>query len=187
MLKRLFTSKTRIKILEYLFFNKKETYLREIAKELKLSTNAIKRELDNLLVLELINKKKNKIILNKSNPFLNDLKNIFLKTDSINYPIREGLKKLNTDFILIFGSFARGDYNSESDVDLLILGNAKQQEVFKLLKPVEKIIKREINPVVWTIKELKENKNKGFVRDILKKDKIMIKGDKNEFQRIIRI
>tara|TARA_Y100000294_G_C8526375_1_gene325112 strand:- start:558 stop:1121 length:564 start_codon:yes stop_codon:yes gene_type:complete len=187
MLEKLFTSKTRIKILEYLFFNKKETYLREIAKELNLSPSAIKRELDNLIYLELINKQKNKIILNKSNHFLNDLKNIFLKTDSINYPIKEGLKKLNTNFILIFGSFAKGNYNSESDIDLLVIGNIKQQEVFKLLRPVEKTVKREINPVVWTLKELKENKNKGFVKDILKKDKIMIKGDKNEFQRIIRI
>lgn len=186
MLEKLFTSKVRIIILEYLFFNKKETYLREISKELKLSTSAIKRELDNLLDLGLINKQKNKITLNKSNPIIEDLKNIFLKTDSINYPIKEGLKKLNTKFILIFGSFAKGNYNSESDVDLLVIGDVKQKEAFKLLKPIEKKIKREINPVVWTLKELSENKNKGFVKDIAKKDKIMIKGDKNEFQRIIR-
>lgn len=185
MLEKLFTSKARIRTLDYLFFHRKETYLREIAKDLKLSPSAIKRELDNLFNLGLIKKERNKIMLNESNPFLEDLKRIFLKTDSISYPIKEALKKINADFILIFGSFAQEKYNSESDIDLLIIGKTKQQEVFKTLKSAEKIIKREINPVVWTLQELKKNKNKGFVKDISKKNKIMIKGDENEFQGLI--
>lgn len=186
MLEKLFTSKTRIKILEYLFFNRKETYLREISRESKLPPSAIKREIDNLLNLGLIIKQNNKITLNKSNSFLDDLKNIFLKTDSISYPIIEVLKKEDIEFALIFGSFAQGKFNLESDIDLLIIGKAKQQDMFKLLKPAENLIKREINPVIWTLEELKRNKNKGFVKDILKKNKIMLIGDENEFQRIIK-
>ncbi len=186
MLEKLFTSKTRIKMLDYLFFHRKETYLREISKELKLSPSATKRELDNLLDLGLIKKQKNKIILNESNTIIEDLKRIFLKTDSIRYPIKKALKKERIKFALIFGSFAQANYNSESDIDLLIIGNTKQQKVFRLLRPVEKTIKREINPIVWTLQELKKNKNKGFIKDIIKKNKIMIIGDKNEFQRAIR-
>ena len=41
MLERLFTSKARIKILGHLFFDKKEIYLRETAKELKLAPSAV--------------------------------------------------------------------------------------------------------------------------------------------------
>lgn len=186
MLEKLFTSKARIKILEYLFFHKKETYLREVSKDLGLSTSAIKRELDNLLYLGLINKQKNKLSLNESNPFLEDLKQVFLKTDYISYPIKEALKKQDIKFILIFGSFAKGNYNLESDIDLLVIGNAKQQEIFKLLRPIEKLIAREINPVIWTLDELERQKNKAFIKDIMKKNRIMIKGDENEFQRIIR-
>lgn len=185
MLEKLFTSKIRIRVLDYLFFRRRETYLREIAKELNLSPSAIKRELDNLFYLRLIKKQKNKIILDESNPILEDLKRIFLKTDSMSYQIKEVLKKENIQFALIFGSFAQEKYNLESDVDLLIIGKTKQQEAFKLLKSAEKLIKREINPVVWTLQELRKNKNKGFVKDIMKKNKIMIKGDENEFQRVI--
>ena len=186
MLEKLFTSKARIRILEYLFFHKKETYLREIAKDLGLSPSAIKREIDNLICLGLINKQKNKLSLNESKPFLEDIKKLFLKTDSIGYPIKEALKKQDIKFILIFGSFAKGNYNSESDIDLLVIGNVKQQEIFRLLRPVEKSIGREINPIVWTPDELKKNKDKAFVKDIMKKNKIMIKGDESEFQRVIR-
>ncbi|MEK6886876.1 MAG: nucleotidyltransferase domain-containing protein [Nanoarchaeota archaeon] len=186
MLEKLFTSKSRIKILEYLFFYNEETYLREMAKELKLSPSTTKRELDNLINFGLIRKQGNRITFNKSNPIFDDLKNIFLKTDSIGYNIINALKNEDIEFIVLFGSFAHGKYSPESDVDLLIVGNVKQQEVFKLLRPVEKLIKREIAPVVWTLEELKKGKNGGFVRDIMKKNKIMLKGDKNEFQRIIR-
>lgn len=186
MLEKLFTSKARIRILEYLFFYSKETYLRGIVNNLKLSPSAVKRELDNLLNLGLIKKQKNKITLDESNPILEDLRRIFLKTDSISYPIKEALKEGNIKFALMFGSFAQEKYNLESDIDLLVIGNIKQQEVFKLLKPVESLIKREINPVIWTMQELKKNKNKGFIKDIIKKNKIMIIGAKNELQRIVK-
>ncbi len=62
MLKRLFTSKTRTRILEYLFFQKKETYLREIVRELSLSPNAVKREIDNLIAFGLVKKNKIKLV-----------------------------------------------------------------------------------------------------------------------------
>lgn len=186
MLERLFTSKVRIKILEYLFFYNKETYLREISAELNLSPSAVKRELDNLLDLGLIKKQKNKIFLDESSPILEDIRKIFLKTDSIVYFIKKALIKKNIQFALIFGSFAQGKHTSESDIDLLIIGKIKEDEIFKLLKPAEKLTEREINPVVWTLQELQKNKNKGFVKNILKKNKIMVIGDKNEFQRIVK-
>ncbi len=185
MLEKIFTSKTRIKVMGFLFFNEEDTYLREISKRLKIPVSAVKREVDNLFNAGIIEKKKNKIILNKNCNIIEDLKNIFIKTEFIVYPIRKSLEKINAKFILIFGSFAKGDYSFDSDIDLLIIGNGKQSEAFKLLKNVENKIEREINPIIWTLEELKKNKNKGFVRDIRKKNKIMIKGDKNEFQRII--
>lgn len=186
MLEKLFTSKTRVKILDYLFFYKEETYLREIAKNLKISPSAVKRELNNLIDLGLIKKQNNKICLNKENSFLEDLKKIFLKTDSLSSPLKKVLDKKNIEFVIIFGSFAQGENKLESDIDLLIIGDIKQQEVFKLLRPVEKLTKREINPVVWTKQELKKNKNKGFVKDIIKKNKIMVKGNENEFRKIVK-
>ena len=185
MLEKLFTSKNRVKILEYIFFCKTETYLREISFQLKISPSAVKKELDNLENAGVIIKKRNSIQLNKECNFLEDLKNIFLKTDSVVFPIKQSLKKINAEFILIFGSFARNDYAPESDIDLLIAGKTKLSEVYHLLKPIEKKIKRTINPVVWTIETLKKEKNSGFVKDILKKGFLMIQGKENEFRKII--
>jgi predicted nucleotidyltransferase len=187
MLEKLFTSKNRIKILCFLLFQKQDTYLREISKELKISSSAVKRELDNLILIELIKKNKNKIELNKKSDILEDLKNIFIKTDYLSYPIKEVLNKIKKiKFALIFGSFARNEYKEESDIDLLVVGNIKLSEGIKLLRPIEDKINKEINPVVWTIENLKKQKNSGFIKDIFKRGIIMLKGDENEIRRIIK-
>lgn len=187
MLERLFTSKTRIRIMGFLFFEKESTYLREIARATKISPNAVKRELDNFLEIGLVIKKNRQIRLNENCPILEELKNILIKTDYIFYPIRNVFEKnKKASFVLIFGSFARGNYNYNSDVDLLIIGKIKLSEAYKLLKPVEKKVKRSINPVVWTIENLRKEKNSGFIKDIFKKGAITIKGDENEIQKIIR-
>ena len=184
MLERLFTSKARIKILGHLFFDKKEIYLRETAKELKLAPSAVKREFDNLAELDIIKKTKNKIILNESNLFIEELKNIFLKTDFIVYPIKNALNKKNIDFAFIFGSFAKGTFNSESDIDLLIIGQMSLSETIKLLKSAEEKIKRDINPIIWNIQEFKERKKGKFANEIFSGKILMIKGDENELRRI---
>jgi len=185
MLEKLFTSKNRIKILEYLFFYNKEIYLREIVKELKISPSAVKREIDNLLSIGLINKQKNKIILNEFCNILEDLKKIFLKTDFIIYPITKALKNKKIKFAFLFGSFPRGDYKIDSDIDLMIIGNIPLSSVIRIIKPVEDKIKREINPIVWTLENLKKQKQSGFVKDIFKKKIIIIKGNENELRKII--
>ncbi len=59
MLKELFTSKTRIKLLLKLFLNPDvSSYLRELAAEFDVSPNAMKEELDGLSEAGYLNKKK---------------------------------------------------------------------------------------------------------------------------------
>ena len=186
MLEKLFTSKNRIKIIQFLFFEKEESYIREIARELKLSSNAVKREVDNLVVIGLIEKEKNKIKMNKKSNILGELKSIFIKTDYLIYPLKEALNKKEIKFAFIFGSFAGDSYKEESDVDLMVIGNIKLNDVIKIIKIPEEKTKRDINPVVWTIENLKREKNSGFIRDVFKKKIIMIRGDENELRKITR-
>ena len=59
MLERLFTSKTRIKLLNLLFFNQdKEYHLREIARIIKTSPTYVSKELENLINLNIVTKLK---------------------------------------------------------------------------------------------------------------------------------
>ena len=93
MIEKLFTSKNRVKILEFLLFEKNESHIREISREIKISSSAVKKEVDNLLEIGLIVKGEKNIKLNKKCSYLEDLKNIFIKTDAVIYPLREVIEK----------------------------------------------------------------------------------------------
>jgi uncharacterized protein len=186
MLEKLFTSKNRIKIIAFFFFEKKESYIREVSNILKIPVSAVKREVDNLFAIGILKMDGRKIMLNENCKIIGDLKNIFIKTDYIVNPIKESIKNEKLVFAIIFGSYASGNYKNESDVDLLLIGDVKQSEVFLKIKNAEKKIEKSINPIVWKIEDLKKNKDKAFVKDILNKKKIMMIGDENEFRNIIK-
>ncbi len=186
MLEKLFTSKNRIKILNFFLFEEQESYIREVSRALKISVSAVKKEIDSLNSIGLLNINKNKISLNNSCSYLEDLKNLFVKTDAIYYPIKKALNDKRIKFALIFGSFASGEYRKDSDIDLMIIGDISLNDIIKIIRVPENKIKKDINPIVWTNKNLKKEKESGFVRDIFAKKIIMIKGDENELREIIK-
>jgi len=185
MLEKLFTSKNRIKVLRFVLFEKNETYIREISKNLEISTHAVKREVDNLLALGVIIKKNGRIILNKESNILKPLMEILVRTDYAYYPIKNKLNNRMIKLAFIFGSFANNKQGAESDIDLFIIGDISQTELFKLLDGAENEIGREVNPVLWNYETLRKNKEGAFFRDVMKKNKIFIIGGEDELQKII--
>ena len=41
--------------------------------------------------------------------------------------------------IILYGSYARGDFNLESDVDIMVLLNCEQKEIMQLIKEISRI------------------------------------------------
>ena len=105
-----------------------EVYLRQLAKELKLSAFATKKYAD-ILVKESLLKEERKANLryfraNVSNLFFRHLKIAF----SINFLLKLGLLEFlkekipNVSSIILFGSVAKGEDDKSSDVDILVIG-----------------------------------------------------------------
>lgn len=186
MIEHLLTSKARIKILEYFFFSKEKSYLREISRVLKIPVSAVKREVDNLISINLLALHGKEITLNRNCNYLGELKGLFIKTDFLLLPLKKVLNNQQVQYAFLFGSFTEGGFNEKSDVDIVIISNKTLFELTKILKPVEKIIQREINPVVWTLEGLKKNKNSGFARDIFSKKIVMLVGEENELRKIVK-
>ena len=185
MIEKLFTSKNRIKMLEYFMFCKQKAKIREVSKEIEIPVSAVSRELKNLAEIGILKKGRDGFCLNKNCNFLSELRSILLKTDSFMFEIEKHMKKTGANFIFIFGSFANNTYKQDSDIDLFIVGSIESLAVNKMLKPVETKLGRDINPVIWTLDELKKKSGNGFIKQIAKGNIIMIKGDENELRKII--
>jgi predicted nucleotidyltransferase/predicted transcriptional regulator with HTH domain len=192
MIERLFTSKTRTKVLGLLLFNQdKEYHLREIARIVRTIPTYVSKELDNLVKINLVIKKKranlNIYSVNKDCVFLDDLKRIFLKTDYLGELIKQGLKGEGVRYCFIYGSFAQGTESSASDIDLFLVSEIKEDKIIKVIQKVEKATQREINYVLWNEETFEKKASGHHLLKTIKKGKIiMLIGDEDEFKKQIK-
>jgi predicted nucleotidyltransferase len=87
---------------------------------------------------------------------------------------KELSKIADVKVIILYGSFARGEYTSRSDIDLLILTTKRetQREVQNKIIKLESEIDRNIQPTVRTISELQKT-DSGLLQNIFKEGKIL--------------
>ena len=193
MLKKLFTSTTRVKLLKLFFLHReREFYLRELSRITGENLNSVRRELQNLKNAGLIterrrgNQKLYKV--NKLSPIHEELRRLVIKTVGIGDVLRKELSKFNIKFALVYGSFAQGDEIETSDIDLLIIGDLNEEKLIKVIGKLEEELSREINYILWTEKEFKRKIREGhhLLMDILKKPIIMLVGDEDEFRKTVK-
>jgi predicted nucleotidyltransferase len=193
MLERLFTSTTRVNILgKFLLNTGKEYHIRELARIVDTTPIYVQKELKNLESLGLLDRrKKGNMMLYKlrvKSPIAEDLKRIFLKTESIGQVIMKDLDTRKIKFAFIFGSFAKGVETQTSDVDVLMIGDVKEDDIMRSISKTERRIGREINFILWTQGEFLEKIGKKIplIKEIAKTSVIMIVGDEDELKRLIK-
>ncbi len=190
MFESLYISKSRIRqgLLTLFFTNPSQKYyLRELQRMLGFSAGSIRRELlkfqkDNLFNT---NKVGNLLFysLNIKHPLFKELKSIISKTVGVEGSLRKALSSLSgIKIAFIYGSFASKKEKSASDIDLMIMGNVNTSSLNEKVAELEKKIKREINPTIYSLQEYKTKKRKksGFIVDLLKNPKIMLVGKEND-------
>ena len=125
---------------------------------------------------------------NKNSPIFHELQGILIKTvgicDKMASALQPLLQQIHTAFI--YGSIARREEMSTSDVDVMIIGKIKLSDVVMRLKPVKKIIDREINPAVYQINEFKKGlrDKSNFLMEVVKGEKVFIIGNENKLAEI---
>lgn len=164
---------TDMKVLEYFFENPyKEVYLRDLAKKIHVSVFAAKKSLDKLvkegILLERREGKLRYIKANVENPFFKHLKIAFNIKKILDSGILEYLKKNIHPLlcIVLFGSVAKGEDDEKSDIDLLVIGNEKNN---LFLSKFEKRLNKEINLIImkWHEWRKKAEKDKAFYLDVI--------------------
>ncbi len=183
---KLFANPTLAEILNLLFTSpEEEFYQSDLAKKTKKSLVQVQRAVKTLEEIGLISSTHQGRMIyytaTKTHPAFDDIKNLFLKTTSLNRSIEHALLPFlnNIPAAFIFGSIARGTESPNSDIDLFILTDITLREITKALSPLTKELRRELNPVVFEPKEFQNriSKNDHFLTEILQTPKLWIIGD----------
>ena len=152
LLTGLIGSKTRIKLLMRFFFNPKtRSYLRELAKEFNVSTNAVREELNQLKKTELLNSQKTGrqvyYMANTKHVLFPELKSMVSKVMGIDKVIDSIINRLgNLERAYLVDDYAEG--KDTGIIDLVLVGDIDHYHLNDLSRKTERYIKRKIRTLV---------------------------------------
>lgn len=164
----------------------------EIIRLTHSGAGAVQRELeklsaDGLVIIKQVGNQK-RYQANKSTPLYDEIRGIVLKTFGLADVLKNTLKSLfvkQVIFAFVYGSIAKQQETSKSDIDLMLIGDdLTYADVFKLLQKAEKQLGRTINPTFYSPLDWKR-KNKehnNFINQIMKQPKIFLKGNDHELK-----
>ncbi|MEA3329512.1 MAG: nucleotidyltransferase domain-containing protein [Nanoarchaeota archaeon] len=179
-------TRNKIEILN-IIYEKHETYLSEIARELKLHPYSVQKTLlklkpflkekkagkTNLVLIDKSQKKKNLLI-----ELIEDYKSK-TKNKTVNSIIKH-IENLFSDENIVcsvlFGSYARLSFTKDSDVDLLLIVKKVDKDINNKISQLSSIIGKEVNPLIFT--------KTGF-KEIIKNKEVTILSLRKPQQRII--
>lgn len=186
--------RTRRAVLALLFSHTDESfYLRQMARATNVGMGALQREVKLLSDAGVIRRTvRGKQVYYRADPdcpIFEELRSLVVKTFGITDVLRTGLSELADRIVVAFlyGSVVRGEENSDSDVDAIVVGDASFAEVVAAIGPVQKTIRREINPSVYPAEEFREKTASGhhFLTPVLEGEKIFLIGDADELRRLV--
>lgn len=185
--------KTRKSILALLFSHPDESfYVRQIFRLAGIAPGAGQRELTWLSTLGIIRRSvSGNQVYYQANPecsIFQELKSIITKTFGIGDVLRTFLEPLENRIkvAILYGSTAEGRETKASDIDLLVVGQVTFSEVAEKLIPAQDVLKREINPTVFSLAEFQKKLIDGhhFLSSVLKSNFHYVLGDENELKRM---
>jgi hypothetical protein len=156
----LITSKTRIKLLIRFFMNPQaHSYLRELSRELNVSSNAVREELNQLTRAKLLKSRKSgrqvHYTANQDHPLFPELKAMIKKVIGIDQVINDIVSRLGE----IEKAYLLDDYAEGKDtgiIDLLLIGNIDHNHLDDLSKKTEQYIGRKIRTLVLCREEFEK-------------------------------
>lgn len=160
----LISSKTRISLLMRFFFNPgTKAYLRELSKDLHVSSNAVREELNQLTKTKLLTSEKEGrnvyYTANNNHPLFPELKSMVSKVMGLDHVIESILTRLgDLEKAYIIDDYAEG--KDTGIIDLVLVGNIDQYHLNDLSRKTERYIKRKIRSLVLSREEFKSFETK---------------------------
>jgi hypothetical protein len=157
LLTGLISSKTRIKLLMRLFFNPHtQSYLRELAKEFNVSTNAVREELNQLKQTRLLKTRRSGrqvfYMANTEHSLFPELKSMVGKVMGIDKVIDGIVSRLgDLEKAYLIDDYAEG--RDSGIIDLVLVGTIDSYHLSDLTQKTERYIHRKIRTLVLSCDE----------------------------------
>ena len=173
LLSGIISSKTRVKLLMRFFFNPKtRSYLRELAKDFNVSSNAVREELNQLKKTNLLKSEKNGRQVfyraNTDHSLFPELKSMVSKVMGIDQVIDGIVSRLgDVECAYLIDDYAEG--KDSGIIDILLVGNVDRYHLSDLSRKTERYINRKIRSLVISKEEFKT-----FQSDLSKRPNLLI-------------
>jgi predicted nucleotidyltransferase len=169
-------------------------HVRELERMTGISAGSLHRELKAMAESGLLLRERvgNQVFYQADSgcPIYEELAAIFRKTMGLASLLRDALSPLSGKIgvAFVFGSMASGRQKAGSDLDLCVLGEVSLLEVVKALSSGQETLKREVNPVVMTVKKFSQQsaQQDRFVIRLLSEPRLFILGNEDEFAELIK-
>ena len=170
----------------------KAWYASELAQRLGVPSSSLQRELQDLTEAGILKTHKQGRMVyyqaNRESPVFPDLRGLMLKTAGLVDVLAQALKpvasKVTTAFV--YGSIAAGSEDSNSDIDLMVVGDVSPQDLALPLRRARESLGREINPTVYSPAEFERKRaaKDHFLTQVLDKPRLLVLGNKDELGKV---
>ncbi len=169
-------------------------YLSDLAKRLGVMPSSLQRELSALSEAGILRRKRegNRVYFQTDPecPFMGELTGLIAKTAGLVDVLRDALRRLERSIrvAFVYGSLARAEERSASDIDLFVVGRLTLTGLGPALRRAEERLGRAVNVSLFTADELSRKARAGshFVRDVLGKEKLFVLGTARDLEQALR-
>ena len=184
---------TRGRVLALLYGAPDETFfVRQIARQIETSVGTVQRELALLTDAGLIKRSAvgSQVFYqaNQEHPEFPELRALLAKTTGVFQMLKTALAPLSSriNLAFVYGSVARGEEKAASDIDLMVIGAVSLDEVLDAVGPVEKQLRRPVNPTIYSLEDMRARLHEGnhFLQSLKRSKKVFLIGDEDEFRKV---
>lgn len=178
----LLRSETQAGILERLLLHPDRAYsVAELARMLDVTDLSVRREVYRMVDAGIVSRepvgRQSLFRADTASPLHEPLRQLVERSVGVEPLLRRVVGEIDgVEAAAIFGSWARGRVDAESDVDVLIVGDIDYGSVMARLFELRERVGREINLVWMKPDEWRERQHSGFVQEILSSPMVPLAG-----------
>ena len=187
--------KTRQGILAATFVQPERAwYVSELARRLGVPSSSLQRELQDLAQAGILTSHRQGRMVyyqaNAQSPLFPDLRGLLLKTAGLVDILADVLKPLRPKIQLafVYGSIASGQERSDSDIDVMVIGEVSPVALATPLRRARELLGREINPSVYSPAEFAKKlaAEEHFLMQVLTQPRLIVLGSGDELDKAAR-